>query len=236
MSLPMTLLTCCGLVACILASASAHTAELRFRAMMIGVGEKRPENLNQRYDQWRNLLATQVKQLISAALSDLKTDQDARYLRDFDIEFRDEPKTLTLSERERRWRENKLLQLTEAIPVTAAGNEFRMHGTVYLGSLKGPLRTDSILLNETMKVEATRASSEALVLITLFTLVENAIETGRPTFVICALIGQANSFAKDVEVYIKRRSTDKSSLKEVLMLLEPALAQRRTEQLCRATN
>lgn len=228
--------TAVGCLAAILAgSALAQTPDLRFQAVLIGVGQRGPA-VNERYDQWRNLVASQVKQSIGAALSDLADIREARYLQDFDIIFRDEPRTLTLSERERRWREQRYLKLIEGIPAVAPNGDFRMRAVVYLGPPRGALRTDVIALEEKMRAGAIRATADALVLVTFYALMENAIETGKPTFLVCALLAQADSFARDVTADVQEESAFTGNLRDVVSLLQPALNLRRNEHACRVTS
>jgi hypothetical protein len=154
------------------------------------------------YGLWSNIVLLQVQNELTHALEDLTADDQGRYLKNFDIVTQKVPKIPAQNEFEAMWEKPNILLLIEGIPQNPSPKNFIMNGTAFLGPKIGSLNKkwkDGIKLTEVMQVDASRASADALVLIILYSLIENAIFDKKGDQVVCALIAEAHNFVHKAE-------------------------------------
>jgi hypothetical protein len=213
--------------------AFAGGVDERLKSVFISLGEKGDHDSSSiRYRQWVNLLDHQIQMHIRDALSQLQSAEEGKYLKGFDVDFQYETKLLSQNEVESRWQQLGLLQIVQGVPIASADQEFHMTATVYLGSLKGALKDDSFDLDEEMRGKAARATADALVLITLYALTENAVAIHKKDTLVCALIGEAHNFLNDVATADANTTVVTGNATNVAALIAPVLEKRRLERAC----
>jgi hypothetical protein len=162
------------------------------------------------YGKWSGFVLAQVQNDIRSALEDLTTDEQGQYLKDIDIEIRSVPKLLSQNDFEAMWQKPNVLLVIQGIPQAhmlpqnPSSKDFGLDGTAFLGPKIGSLNKKwkyGIRLSEVMQAGASRASTDALVLIILYSLIENAILEEKGNEVICGLITEAHNFLSDVELH-----------------------------------
>lgn len=188
-----------------------------------------------RYGFWSNMVFRQVQDDIRNALEDLSDEEQGQYLKNFDIEIHSVQKVLSQNEFEATWQNPGILVTIQGIPQQTATKVFKLEATAFLGPKIGSINKkfkNGVSLIETMGADASRASADALVLIILYSLIENAALDNKSDQIICGLIAEARNFLRDAELDHASDSSITENTQEIVARIAARVDQHNKDRSC----